>query len=115
MINRIECSTAPGIPDTYIMFHGVGFWLEAKEAWIMAGGVMKISFRPAQHAWHTLHHKAGGTSFLMVRVPQNPPLFLDWRWGPQLRDGSPSEVVFDFSHTLDGMLKKLGIILAKGR
>ena len=54
---RIENRHGGGIPDTYIIWNGLSFWIELK---VMKGN--KILISPHQIAWNTVHCKNNGVS-----------------------------------------------------
>ena len=68
---RIENRHGGGIPDTYIIWNGLSFWIELK---VMKGN--KILISPHQIAWNTVHCKNNGVSFFLVKDPRDKSIYL---------------------------------------
>jgi len=71
---RVESGITPGLPDIYF----IGGWIECKHVngWPARGGPLRLShFTPQQKAWHRMHYRCGGNSFVMLQVGRDYLLF----------------------------------------
>ncbi len=59
---RIENRVGTGLPDVYLIWDGVPFWLELKIT-----NSCGVRITPTQVAWHTSHSHCGGVSFILVK------------------------------------------------
>ena len=68
---RIENRIASGVPDVYIIWDGLAFWLELK---ITKANKIKLSSN--QIAWNTKHWLKKGLSYILVQRVGEGSLFL---------------------------------------
>ena len=68
---RIENRHGGGIPDTYIIWNGLSFWIELK---VMKGN--KILLSPNQIAWNSAYCRKGGVSFILAKHPKQKSIYL---------------------------------------
>lgn len=61
MAQRIETSTASGVPDIYVVHRGFSAWLETKVVLPRGSALL----RPYQRAWHHKHSLAGGVTLIV--------------------------------------------------
>lgn len=73
MAQRIETSTASGVPDIYMVHQGYPAWLETK----IVTPRNSVLVRPYQRAWAHKHSLAGGVS-LIVAYREDHDLVLVW-------------------------------------
>jgi hypothetical protein len=84
---RIENTHGGGVPDVYIVWDGLPFWLELKVT--KTNGV---NLRPHQVAWNMAHFARGGLSFFLVKALSSKLLYLfPADQGPALATGGLSE------------------------
>jgi len=70
-MERIETSTALGVPDLYACIEGVSAWVELKALEETPTGKYNLSLRKyllTQRIWLKTHSLAGGSSFLCVGI-----------------------------------------------
>ena len=83
---RIENTHGGGVPDVYIVWDGMPFWLELK-----ACNVNAVNIRPHQVAWNMAHFARGGLSFFLVKTLSSGVLYLfPADQGPELAKGGCS-------------------------
>ena len=83
---RIENTHGGGVPDVYIVWDGMPFWIELKVAKVNA-----INLRPHQVAWNMAHFARGGLSFFLVKHLSSGVLYLfPADQGPELAKGGLS-------------------------
>jgi len=83
---RIENTHGGGVPDVYILWDSMPFWIELKVAKINSCNV-----RPHQIAWNMAHYARGGLSFFLVKVLSTGVLWLFRSdQGPELASGGCS-------------------------
>ena len=73
---RIESHMTVGVPDVNYS-HG---WIELKymDRWPPRGGPLRVDhFTAAQRAWHVRRRKAGGRSFVLLKVGTSEWLLFD--------------------------------------
>lgn len=71
LMERIETSTALGVPDLYFCIEGVSTWTELKALEETPTGKYNLSLRKYplhQRSWLKAHWRAGGTSLLCVGI-----------------------------------------------
>ena len=84
---RIENTHGGGVPDVYIVWDGLPFWLELKVC-----NVNAVNIRPHQVAWNMAHFARGGLSFFLVKALSSGILYLfPADQGPALALGGLSE------------------------
>jgi hypothetical protein len=84
---RIEYTHGGGVPDVYIVWDGMPFWLELK-----ATKSNSVNLRPHQVAWNMAHFARGGLSFFLVKALSSGVLYLfPADQGPALATGGLSE------------------------
>ena len=66
---RIENRHGGGVPDLFIQWDGVGFWVELK----VAKG-SRVLLSPEQVVWHLRQSAAEGRSYVLVKCPLPPYL-----------------------------------------
>ncbi len=64
MLQRIETSTASGVPDVYFSVNGFNCWLETK--------TLDYEVTSQQVNWSTAHGKTGGKTYLITYAPDAP-------------------------------------------
>ena len=84
---RIENTHGGGVPDVYVVWDGMPFWLELK-----ATKSNSVNLRPHQVAWNMAHFARGGLSFFLVKALSSGVLYLfPADQGPALATGGLSE------------------------
>lgn len=68
MVQRIETSTSPGVPDVFGCFRGKSYWMELK-VWQPGAGVL---IRKEQYAWACKLRACEGTWLLAVWLEEAP-------------------------------------------
>lgn len=68
---RLENKVSAGMPDLYMVWESISFWIELKA---IKNNAVRLS--PQQIAWHTSHSHAGGLSFILVKHLGQGSLFL---------------------------------------
>ena len=68
---RLENRVSAGMPDLYIVWESISFWIELK---VIKSNKVKLS--PQQIAWHTSHSHAGGLSFILAKHQGTGSLYL---------------------------------------
>ena len=85
---RIENTHGGGVPDVYILWDSLPFWLELKVC-----KVNSVNIRPHQIAWNMAHYARGGLSFFLVKVLSTGELCLFTAdQGPKVASGGCSAV-----------------------
>lgn len=69
-LQRIETSTATGVPDVYFRYKDFVCWLETK--------TMSYSVSKEQYAWAAIEKMAGGRCWVVTTNKQGQLLFLDF-------------------------------------
>ena len=83
---RIENTHGGGVPDVYVVWDGMPFWLELKVC-----NVNALNIRPHQVAWNMAHFARGGLSFFLVKTLSSGVLYLfPADQGPELARGGCS-------------------------
>lgn len=76
---RVENRTGPGTPDVYVCHHGKSVWLELKtlNGWpVRPQTIVRVDHYTAhQKLWGEAHWKAGGDSYVLLKVCQDWLLF----------------------------------------
>ena len=84
---RIENTHGGGVPDVYIVWDGMPFWLELKVA---KNNAVKVA--PHQVAWNMAYFARGGLSFFLVKALSSKLLYLfPADQGPALAIGGLTE------------------------
>ena len=68
---RLENRVSVGMPDLYIVWESISFWIELK---VIKSN--KVNLSPQQIAWHTSHSHAGGLSFILAKHQGTGSLYL---------------------------------------
>jgi hypothetical protein len=80
---RIENTHGGGVPDVYIVWDGMPFWLELK--------VCNVNALNIRVAWNMAHFARGGLSFFLVKTLSSGVLYLfPADQGPELAKGGCS-------------------------
>lgn len=67
-IQRVENAVAKGVPDVEGCIDGWSFWCELKVAYPMASDRVRVRIEQAQVNWAIRRCRAGGRSWVLVRV-----------------------------------------------
>jgi len=71
-IFRVESGqTIQGIPDLYIVYNGISFWLELK-----VNNIKNCNLSKYQINWLIQHQRNGGISFILNKTNEDRPLKL---------------------------------------
>jgi nitrous oxidase accessory protein NosD len=68
---RIETPIAKGVPDVYVCYKGMSYWIETK-VWEPNVGVL---LRKEQYAWANMLQMSGGKAFTIVKSDSGILLF----------------------------------------
>jgi hypothetical protein len=67
-VQRVENAIAKGVPDVEGCIDGRSFWCELKVAYPRANGHVRVMIEQAQVNWAIRRCRAGGSSWVLVRV-----------------------------------------------
>lgn len=109
---RIETSTASGVPDLNCCLHGVEFWVETK----MMTAQQRVLLRPYQWAWIRRRTENGGRVYVIAASPTSTFVYV-WigknlevlKKGAYMQIMSAADVCLAPTANFDAVLSKSGL------